>query len=297
EAGIFPREVFRGLAELGALGVNYPEEVGGSGGDYWHVVVLAEELVRSHNSGVNMGILVQAQIATPIIEEIGTAEQKREFLAPALAGDKIAALGISEPDTGSDVANIKTTARRVGDDYVINGAKMWITNGTRADFITLAVRTGGAGYGGISLVTFPTDVRGFKVTRRIKKIGNHASDTAELAFEDCKIPTRYLLGEENHGFYYIMMNFQGERLIAAVAAVAGAQRALDQTIEYTRERKAFGRPIIGFQVWRHQFAEMATEIEAARWLTYRASDLFNRKQDSVKEVTMAKLYAGELVNR
>jgi len=156
EAGIFPREVFTGMAEIGALGINYPEEVGGSDGDYWYVVVLAEELVHSRNAGVNMGLLVQSQMATPIINEIGTPEQKKEFLAPALAGEKIAALGISEPDAGSDVANIRTTARRVGDDYVINGAKMWITNGTRADFITLAVRTGEPGYGGISLVTFPT---------------------------------------------------------------------------------------------------------------------------------------------
>ena len=145
------------MAQLGALGVGYPESVGGSG-DYWHVVVLAEELVRSRNAGVNMALLVQAQMATPIIGEIGTEEQKKEFLIPALAGEKIAALGVSEPDAGSDMANLKTTARRVGDDYVINGAKMWITNGTRADFITLAVRTGDAGYGGISLVTFPTDV-------------------------------------------------------------------------------------------------------------------------------------------
>src|SRR5947199_10269678 len=143
-----------------------------------------------------MGVLVQSQMATPIINEIGTPEQKKEFLAPALAGEKIAALGISEPDAGSDVANIKTTARRVGDEYVINGAKMWITNGTRADFITLAVRTGEEGYGGISLVLFPTDVKGFKVTRKIDKMGNHASDTAELAFEDCRIPARWLLGEE-----------------------------------------------------------------------------------------------------
>ena len=147
EAGIFPREVFCDLAELGALGVNYPEEVGGSGGDFWHAVVLAEELVHSRNSGVNMAVLVQSQIATPIIQEIGTPEQKKEFLAPALAGEKIAALGISEPDAGSDVAHLRTTARRSDEDYVIDGAKMWITNGTRADFITLAVRTGAPGYG------------------------------------------------------------------------------------------------------------------------------------------------------
>jgi citronellyl-CoA dehydrogenase len=185
----------------------------------------------------------------------------------------------------------------VGDEYVINGAKCWITNGTRADFITLAVRTGGEGYGGVSLVLFPTDVKGFRVTKKIKKVGNHASDTAELAFEDCRIPKRYLLGEENHGFYYIMMNFQGERLIAAIKGVAGSQLALDDTVRYTQERSAFGRPILKFQVWRHTFAQLATEIEAARWLTYRACDLFNRKQDAVKEITMAKLFAGELLNK
>src|SRR3954453_16209906 len=297
EAGIFPREVFRGLAELGALGVNYPEEVGGAGGDYWHVVVLAEELVRSHNSGVNMGVLVQAQIATPIIAEIGTAEQKREFLAPALAGDKIAALGISEPDAGSDVANIKTTARRVGDDYVINGAKMWITNGSRADFITLAVRTGGPGYGGISLLTFPTDAKGFSVSKKLEKVGNLSSDTALLFFEDCRVPARYLLGEENEGFYHVMTNFQGERLVASVGAVAGMQQMVEDAIRYGNERSAFGKPLVKFQIWRHKLVEHLTAIEAARWLTYRASDLFARKEPAVKEISMSKLFAGDLMQR
>src|SRR5438105_5832424 len=297
EAGIFPREIFRGLAELGALGVNYPEEVGGSGGDYWHVVVLAEELVRSRNSGVNMAILVQGQIATPIIEEIGTAEQKREFLAPALAGEKIAALGISEPDTGSDVASIKTTARRVGDEYVINGAKMWITNGTRADFITLAVRTGGAGYGGISLLTFPTDAKGFAVSKKLEKIGNLSSDKALLFFEDCRVPVRYLLGEENEGFYHVMTNFQGERLAAAIGAVSGMQQLVDEAIRYGNERSAFGKPLAKYQVWRHKLVEHLTSIEAARWLTYRACDLYNRKEAAVKEISMAKLFAGDLMQR
>ncbi|MFL5294130.1 MAG: acyl-CoA dehydrogenase family protein [Myxococcales bacterium] len=297
EAGIFPREVFRGLAELGALGVNYPEQVGGSGGDYWHVVVLAEELVRSQNSGVNMGVLVQAQIATPIIAELGTAEQKREFLAPALAGDKIAALGISEPDAGSDVSNIKTTARRVGDDYVINGAKMWITNGSRADFITLAVRTGGAGYGGVSLLTFPTDAKGFSVSKKLEKIGNLSSDTALLFFEDCRVPARYLLGEENEGFYHVMTNFQGERLVASVGAVAGMQQMVDDAIRYGNERSAFGKPLVKFQVWRHKLVEHLTAIEAARWLTYRACDLFARKEPAVKEISMSKLFAGDLMQR
>lgn len=295
-AELFPREIYRRCGELGFLGAHYPEDVGGSGGDWWYAAAWGEALVRGRCAGLAMALMVQTDMATPIIGELGTREQKDEFLAPALRGEKIAALGVSEPGCGSDVASIRTTARRVEGDYVINGAKCWITSGTRADFITLAVRTGaeGSGFGGISLVTFPTDVKGFKVNRKIKKMGNHASDTAELSFEDCRIPARYLLGEENHGFYYIMTNFQGERLIAACGAVAGAQRCLDETIKYTTERTAFGRPILKFQVWRHQFAELQTEIEAARWLTYRAVDLYNRKEDATKEITMAKLFAGEL---
>ncbi len=299
KAEMFPREVFTRCGELGFFAAAYPEEVGGGGGvhgDWWYSAVWGECMVHAGSAGVAMGLMVQSDMATPIINTLGTREQKEEFLLPALRGEKIAALGVSEPNAGSDVASIRTTARRVDGDYVINGAKCWITNGTRADFITLAVRTGaeGSGFGGISLVLFPTDTKGFKVTRKIKKMGNHASDTAELSFEDCRIPARYLLGEENSGFYYIMMNFQGERLIAAVSAVAGAQAALDQTIKYCQERSAFGRPILKFQVWRHTFADLQTQIEAARWLTYRAVDLFNRKEDAVKEITMAKLFAGEL---
>ena len=297
EAGIFPREVFTQVGELGFLGVNYPEAVGGTGDDYWAVVVFAEELVRSRNAGVNMALLVQSQMATPIIAEIGTDEQKREFLMPALAGQKIAALGISEPDAGSDVANLKTTARRVGDDYVINGSKMWITNGTRADFITLAVRTGDAGYGGISLVTFPTDVKGFGVSKKLDKLGNLSSDTAVLFFEDCKIPARYVLGEENQGFYHIMTNFQGERLVASVGAVSGMEQMVQDALRYGNERTAFGKPIIKHQVWRHKFVEHLSAIEAARWLTYRACDLFARKEVAVKEISMAKLFAGDLAQK
>jgi citronellyl-CoA dehydrogenase len=297
EAGIFPREVFRKAAEIGALGVNYPESVGGAGGDYWHVVVLAEELVRSLNSGVNMALLVQAQMATPLLHQVGTDEQKKLFLAPALAGEKIAALGISEPDAGSDVASLRTTARRQGDDYVINGAKMWITNGTRADFITLAVRTGGPGYGGISLVTFPTDVKGFSVSRKLEKVGNLASDTALLFFEDCRIPARFLLGEENQGFHHVMVNFQGERLVAAVGAVSGMQQLIDDSLRYGNERGAFGKPLIKFQVWKHRFVDHLTAVEAARWLTYRACDLFARGEPAVKEISMAKLFAGDLMQK
>jgi len=297
EAGIFPRELFKKFGDLGFFGMRHDPKFGGSGLDYWYVVAFGEELVKSHNAGVNMAMMVQAEMATPIISEIGTDEQKREFLEPAMKGDKIAALGVSEPGAGSDVANIKTTARRVGDDYVINGSKMWITNGTRADFITLAVRTGEAGYGGISLVTFPTDVKGFSVSKKLEKVGNLASDTAVLFFEDCKIPARYVLGEENQGFYHIMTNFQGERLIAAIAATSGMEQMVNDAIRYGKEREAFGKPIIKFQVWKHKFVEHLTGIEAAKRLTYHAADLFNRKEMAVKEISMAKLFAGDLAQK
>jgi citronellyl-CoA dehydrogenase len=297
DAGLFPREVFKQMAALGALGVGYPEEVGGSGGDYWHVVVLGEELVRSYNAGVNMALLVQAQMATPIIGEIGTDEQKKLFLAPALAGEKIAALGVSEPDAGSDVANLKTTARRDGGDYVINGAKMWITNGTRCDFITLGARTGAEGYAGLSLFTFPTDVKGFSVSKKLDKVGNLSSDTAVLYFEDCRIPARYLLGEPDEGFYHIMTNFQGERLTGAIATVAGMDRMVEDSIRWGQEREAFGRPLLKFQVWRHKFVEHLAQIEAARRLTYHAVELFQAGENPVKEISMAKLVAGDLAQK
>jgi alkylation response protein AidB-like acyl-CoA dehydrogenase len=297
EAGIFPRELFKKLGDLGFFGMSHDARYGGSGLDYWYVVAFCEELIKSQNAGVNMAIMVQAEMATPIINAIGTDEQKREFLEPALKGDKIAALGVSEPGCGSDVASIRTTARRVGDDYVINGSKMWITNGTRADFITLAVRTGEAGYGGISLVTFPTDVKGYGVSKKLSKVGNLSSDTAVLYFEDCKIPARYVLGEENQGFYHIMTNFQGERLVAAVLATAGMDEMIQDALRYGREREAFGKPIGKFQVWKHKFVEHLTAIEASRRLNYHAADLYNRKEMAVKEISMAKLFAGDLAQK
>jgi citronellyl-CoA dehydrogenase len=297
EAGEFPRELFRRFGELGFLGIRHDPAYGGSGLDYWYVVAYGEELARSRNAGLNMAMLVQGEMATPVIGEIGTDEQKREFLAPALTGERIAALAISEPDAGSDVASIRTTARRVGDDLVVNGAKMWITNGARADFLTMAVRTGPEGHEGISLLLFPTDVKGFQVSKKLEKVGNLSSDTALLFFEDCRVPARWLLGEENQGFYHVMANFQGERLVAAIGAVAGMQLMVEGALRYGEERHAFGRPIVRFQVWRHRFAEHLAAIEAARWLTYRACDLFNRGQPAVKEISMAKLVACDLAQQ
>jgi citronellyl-CoA dehydrogenase len=296
-AGIFPREIFQKCGELGFLGINHDPKYGGSGLDFWYVTAFTEELSFSHNAGVNMALLVQSQIATPVIDELGSDEQKREFLAPALTGEKIGALGISEPGCGSDVASMKTTARRVGDDYVINGSKMWITNGTRADFITLGVRTGGPGHEGISLVTFPTDVKGFSVSKKLDKVGNLSSDTAILYFEDCRIPARYVLGEENRGFIYIMINFQGERLVGALMATSAMERMVDEAVRYGRERQAFGKPLIKNQVWRHKLTEHQAAIEAAKRLSYHAVALFDAKENAVREISMAKLFAGDLAQK
>ncbi len=293
----FPSEVFKRVGEMGFLGLTVDEEYGGMGLDYWYTVIWFEELVRSTSAGLNMALAVQSDMATPVINDIGTHEQKKEFLEPAMKGDAIAALGISEPGAGSDVANLRTTARRDGDDYVINGAKTFITNGKRADFITLAVRTGDVGYGGVSLVLFPTDTKGFSVGRLLEKVGNHASDTAELAFEDCRIPARYLLGEENAGFYYIMQNFQGERLAAAILAVAGMEHLWNEAVGYGMERSAFGRPIAKFQVWRHKLVDHLTAIEAARCLTYKACGKFAAGEVDVELISMAKLFAGDLTQR
>lgn len=297
EARLFPREVFTQAAELGLLGIRIPEKWGGQGLDWWFTVAYAEEMPSCGMAGLTMALLVQSDMATPVIHEIGNDYHRENFLMPAVKGQAIAALGVSEPDVGSDVANLRTTARRVGDDLVINGSKTYITNGTRADFITLAVRTGGDGFKGISLVLFPTDTPGFKVGKKLEKLGNHSSDTAELVFEDCKIPAKNLLGHENAGFYYIMKNFQGERLVGAISSVAGAQRVLDQTIAFCQDRNAFGRPLVGFQTVRHQIVQLEAELEAARQLCYRAVDLVNRKQDATREITMAKLVGGELANK
>jgi acyl-CoA dehydrogenase len=297
ERGEFPKELFRRFGELGLFGIRQDPAWGGSGLDWWYVVAYTEELVRSRNAGLNMGMLVHGEMAIPVIGEIGTDEQKREFLAPAVRGERIGALAISEPDAGSDGAALRTTARRDGADLVVNGSKMWITNGARADFLTMAVRTGGEGHGGISLLLFPTDTPGFQVSRTLEKVGTPSSDTAILFFEDCRVPARWLLGEENEGFSYVIANFQGERLVAAIQAVAAMQQMVDDALRYASERRAFGRPLSAFQVWRHRMAEHLTSIEAARWLTYRACDLHDRRQVAVREISMAKLFACDLAQR
>ena len=297
EKGIFPRELFNRGGELGLFGIRIDPAHGGAGLDWWASAAYMEALSYSDSPSVNMAFMVQSELAVPFLSEMGSTEQKREFMEPAMRGDKIAALGISEPGGGSDVAAIRCTARQEGDEFVIRGQKLWITNGTRADFVLLAVRTGDDSHKGISFVTFPTDVKGYSVGKKLKKVGNLASDTAELFFDDCRIPARYLVGEKNRGFYYVMENFQGERLAAAIQSVAGMDRAIDYAIQYGKDRHAFGRPLGAMQVWKHRFAEMRAQVEAARWLVYRALDLFNRGQRAVREISMAKLVAADLSQR
>jgi len=297
EEGIFPRELFNKAGELGMFGIRIDSKYGGSGQDWWATAAYVEALSFSDSGSINMAFLVQSDMTIPVIQDLGTEAQKEEFLPRAVRGEWIGALGISEPGGGSDVAAVKTRARIEGDELVISGQKLWITNGTRADYIVLAVRTGGEGYKGISLVLFPTKTKGFSVGKKLKKIGNLASDTAELFFDECRVPARYILGERDKGFYYIMENFQGERLVASLGALAAMDKGLRYAIEYGHERTAFGSQIGKFQVWRHRFAEHLTAVEAGRWLTYHAVDLVNRGKRAVKEITMAKLYTTELSQR
>jgi citronellyl-CoA dehydrogenase len=296
-AGTFPRELFKKGAELGLFGIRLDTEFGGSALDWWASAAYFEGMSYSENGGVNMAFMVQSDLTGPAIQELGTQEQKEEFLKPAIAGDMIAALGISEPGGGSDVAAIQTRARIDGGDLVISGQKLWITNGTRADFIVLAVRTAEDRYKGISFVLFPTRTKGFSVGKKLDKIGMLSSDTAELFFDECRIPRRYLLGEMNRGFYYVMENFQGERMAASLGALYGMDRMIEFAMNYGLERSAFGGPVRKNQVWKHRFAEHLTAIEAGRWLCYRALDLMNRKQKCVREITMAKLYTSDLCQK
>src|SRR5919109_1305005 len=294
----FPDWVFKRMGELGLLGLSYPERYGGQGGDYPCNLVLAEELVHSSCGGLCMGVAVHTDMATPPILAFGTEEQKQAYLVPSIAGEKISCLGITEPDAGSDVAGIKTRAVRDGGEWVINGSKTFITNGHRADYIVLVAKTDpDVGHDGISLFIVDMDLPGVVREQRLRKLGMHASDTALLAFQDVRVPADALLGQEGKGFYHIMWELQGERMIGAAGCVAAAQKAFDRTLRYATERHAFGRPIGKFQVTRHKFAEMATDIEAARQLVYATAWRFANGEYPVREISMAKLYAARMACR
>lgn len=291
-AGIFDRELYRKAAAAGFLGMGYPEEFGGTPGDLFHMIVFTEELMRAGSMGVVAGLGSHA-IAVPPILSLGTPEQQRRFVPPVLAGEKIASLAITEPGAGSDVAGLVTRAVRDGDHYVLNGSKTFITSGTRADLVTVAVRTGEPGHAGVSLIVVERGTAGFRVSRKIDKMGWCSSDTAELVFEDCRVPAENLLGSEGAGFVGIMRNFQNERLALAVMGHAIADLAYQRARRYADEREAFGRPIAGFQVTRHKLVDMATRVEISREYNYRLAARMRDGEYVVKEVSMAKNFAAE----
>lgn len=297
EAGEFPRELYRKAGDAGLLGIGFPEALGGSGeGDIFLKIAVSEELMRSTSQGLVAG-LGSLDIALPPIVKWGSPALRERVVPAVLRGDKIAALAITEPGGGSDVAALKTRAIREGDFYRLNGSKTFITSGVRADYYSVAVRTGDSGHGGISMLLVERETAGFSVGRKLRKMGWWASDTAELYFEDCRVPAENLIGHENGGFMVIMTNFLSERLMLCVMGYMTAQVALDASLQYCREREAFGRPIGKFQVNRHKLVEMATQVDIAREYTYRCAALMQAGKTPVKEVAMAKNFCAEVAEK
>ncbi|RIK84663.1 MAG: acyl-CoA dehydrogenase [Hyphomicrobiales bacterium] len=297
EEEIFPaHEVFGQLGELGLLGLDKPVENGGLGLDYSYAAVLAEALSAIDCGGIPMAIGVQTDMATPALARHGSAGLRAEFLAPAISGEYVGCLGVSEVGSGSDVASIRTTARKDGDDYVIDGGKMWTTSGTQADFCCVLANTSdGAPHRNKSLIVVPMKARGVGVARKIRKIGMNASDTAQIFFDGVRVPQRHRIGEENMGFVYQMEQFQHERLWGALNVGATAQRAIDMTVDYTRQRRAFGRPILDNQWVHYRLAEMQTEVAALRALSWEGVAAIVRGEDATRIATMAKLKAGRVI--
>ncbi|MCD6675440.1 MAG: acyl-CoA dehydrogenase family protein [Burkholderiaceae bacterium] len=294
-AGVFPaRELFRKMGRLGFLGVTKPVEYGGSGLDYSYSVAVSEALGHAHCGGVPMAIGVQTDMATPALARFGSDELKREFLAPSIAGERVACLGVSETGAGSDVASIRTFAHKEGGDYRIRGGKMWTTSGTQADWMCLLANTSdGAPHRNKTLICVPMGTPGIQIARRLEKAGMRSSDTAQIFLDDVRVPQRYRIGEEGMGFAYQMMQFQEERLWAAANSLA-ASAILAETIDYLRERQAFGQPLLANQYIHFKLAELNTEIECLRALLYRAVELYVGGADVTQLASMAKLKAGRV---
>lgn len=288
-----PRAFIGRLGELGFLGATLSSQHGGAGGDFWYTAILVEELVASGSIGTTVSVLAHAEFAIKEIDHVGTEQQRREFLEPAIRGEKIGALAVTEPGGGSDVSAIATRAVRDGDELVLDGSKTFISNAGICDFATVAVRTGGPGHEGVSLVLVPASAPGFIRGRRLEKIGTHASDTGELFFESCRVPAANLLGPENGGFPLIMRGFSGERLVLALMCCRHMRLMWDEARRYGLEREVFGTPVLGFQAWRHRLADALTTIEAAQALAYRAVELYVRGEPCDAEISMAKLFAAE----
>lgn len=299
EKGMTPlHDLFKKMGDLGFLGIRYDAKYGGEGLDYWYETVLLEELAKIDCGGVPMAIAVQSNMATPAIDDFGSEFLKEKYLVPAIKGDMVAAIAITEPDAGSDVSALKTTAKKEGDYYILNGSKTFITNGLQADFLTLLARTSDEpGYHSFSLFVVPTDLPGFNVSKKLDKLGMRSSDTAELYFDNMKIPAENLIGTEGEGFIQQMMQFQHERFSALPLSYIGAERMIDETIDYLRGRIVFGKPLIKKQVLKHKIVQYKTEVEMLRQMTYHIVRLKMDGIDASKEISMAKLFGGQLLNK
>ncbi len=296
EDEIFPaHELFKKAGDLGLLGLSYPEEYGGAGADYWYNIALAEELSRVNCGAIPMAMGVQTDMATPALCQYGSHELKERFLAPAISGDAVCSIAVTEPGAGSDVAGIRTKAVREGDEYVINGSKTYITNAVQADFLVVLTKTSPEpGYRGMSLIVVPTKTDGFSITKKLKKLGNWASDTGELSFDNVRVPVGNRIGEEGMGFIYQMEQFQNERLVGAAGCAAGAEKILKMTIDYTRGRETFGKPLIQNQWIYFKLTELISEVEFLRQMCYHCVRKMEAGQDYTREASMAKLKAGRL---
>jgi citronellyl-CoA dehydrogenase len=296
EQGTFPAHaLFKKMGDLGFLGLTYPEEYGGLGLDFWYTMILCEELGKAACSGVPMGITVHTDMCTPALAQFGSAELKRKYLEPSIRGDYVGCIGVTEPDAGSDVAAIRTRAVSDGDEWVITGRKLYITNGTQADWVCLLARTSeGRGYRGMSLIIVPTNTPGFRVGRKLRKLGNWSSDTAELILDDVRVPKCNTIGEEGMGFMLQMQQFQRERLVGAITSYSGMEQTVQDTIEYAKQRRTFGQPLINNQAVHFRVSELLTEIECLKALCYEAVEQLVAGEDITRLASMAKLKAGRL---
>ena len=299
EQGMTPlHDLFKKMGDLGFLGIRYDPKWGGEGLDYWYELAFLEELGNIECGSIPMAISVQTNMATPAIDQFGSDYLKEKYLKPAVSGDMVAAIAVTEPDAGSDVAALKTTAKREGDYYILNGSKTYITNGTQADFLTLLARTSDEpGYHSFSLLVVPTDIPGFNISKKLDKMGMRSSDTAELFFDNMKIPAENMIGKEGEGFIYQMQQFQHERFSALPMAYVSMRNVIDLTVEHLRQRIVFGKPLMSKQVLRHRLAQWVTEIESLQQLTYHIVRMKEAGMDVTREISMGKLLAGQLSSK
>ena len=299
ETESIPRSLFERMGELGLLGIEYPKQYGGADADVWMTIVLAEELARCRSGGTAFGVIVHTDMSSPWLARLGSDDQKKKYLPSITSGRKICALAITEPGAGSDMASMQTRAERRGGDWIIDGAKTFITNGVSGDLYFVAARTRNTGprHRRLSQFLVERGTPGLTVSRKLRKMGMWASETAELTFENVRVPSENLLGEEGRGFYQLAEGLQRERLLSAVLSVSAARQALDDTVEYLKARRAFEKPLSEFQALRHRIADMAANLEAARSLTYSAAEAFAQGGDCTAPVSMAKLFSTETANR